>query len=594
MLAILAFLAVQDVESLLASAQKHLARNDLPAAARDFTRVLEKDPARFEALLGRGKVRLKTGDPEGAGRDLGEALRLKPASSDAWFWRGVLREQLKDLTAAVEDFTRSLETGGRNPVVRLRRGTCLCYLGRFAEARTDLDAVVAQGRRTYESHSLRAWARFELLDLKGTVSDATRALELNPHDAEARRRRGIAYAGLRSWENALRDLEADAAAGAYLRDRLAGGTLVPAPGEALARVEAEAARREKVARALDALEEKLRAQKPFRAEYAVTGVEGLPGVAALSRLVIDVDLGGKTFIGRAIDERDGSVTVEFRDEDTYAWGAATPARRIEGRIFRPDFDNLPAEVAAEGLEVDLSLEGRGPVRLSARTGGRAASWLSEPGRSPGSTCREEEEVVVFEVPASRKTLAVDRPTGILRSLRVLDFDGKVRELKRVSLGAAGKPPARPARLETAPLDFGTLEARWQNREAELAELLAAKADAGALLTRWGARYAESMNRFAVRSVVRSQLQGGPKEAAELRRALEARAEDLRNFRRARLAELAYGLETRLLERPVDSRLHAGLKKLLAEALGFDKVEAARTGDPFDAVLREELEAARRR
>ena len=122
---------------------------DLEGALEDFERAfaLEPEAASYDWHLSRANVRVQLGHWEGAIEDASEVLAVRPDHAWALEIRGMARGWTGDRTGALEDFTRSIDSGQR-PSTYMQRGTCLSYLERFDEAVVDLERARELGYRS--------------------------------------------------------------------------------------------------------------------------------------------------------------------------------------------------------------------------------------------------------------------------------------------------------------------------------------------------------------------------------------------------------------------------------------------------------------
>ena len=228
------------------------------------------------------------------------------------------------------------------------------------------------------------------------------------------------------------------------------------------------------------------------------------------------------------------------------------------------------------------------------------------------------------MPSRGKTLTVDRATGLLRRLRIRDYDGATREIELSSFTPLEKLPdvELPKIFQSQPVDPGQIMSQWKQQQGwvvmMIGEILERRedlekagkvAEADAILTRWAAQYADSLHALNVRSVarraIRAELDRGI-PLADLLKDAEGGAQkfagdfaplkgQLRAAIEARIMELAFDIETEAIERPVDSTLHGPLRELLRRSLDPGAVDALRIktfGDRFESLYREELDSHR--
>jgi hypothetical protein len=489
-----------------------------------------------------------------------------------------------------------------------------------------------------------AWARavVDFLLGEGSVEQVEKA-----GDAKGRPLDAHLYVGFHHLLGGRRD-EAE-----WRFERAVGGANEkPGFERIIARAELEKLRFERRAAVLDELEAKFRAQKPFRAEFRARDVSGEKDGRSITSFDVWYDRAASrlhvTLRGRDEQEgRDWEGHVATEGLSFLTWGIlekpykmdATPFfRDLEkwDREIREEFDRLLPQGAsrkdeAAPLEPVLVIQMEpkpardqdGAFRFAVGKGGRPASWLREPRRPVGVAMEEKEGEVVFEISSPRKTIVVDRATGLLRSLRTLDYDGKAREILLSSFRTIEKfpEPDRPASFEPLPLDLSQFEGRWREQRGWLEALVGEGLDrwddvtkAGrqrevqVLVIRWAARYADGLRTYALKTLARIHVRrrldqgtpladlAGDDEAARFAEACKGEAAEIERFIRGRLEDVVAEVETRAIESPIDSRRYGVLAELLKASFEYRTVEAERSkayGDRTREALKEELDAQKR-
>jgi len=201
----LAAVAAQDADALIKAGNELLDREDAKAALLKFEKAAGKFPDRADAYLGRGRALGKLNLHEDAENDFNRALELDPTLGAAYFFRSRLRARRDAHLEALSDLDQSLARGIQDPRVFTWKGVSLNKLARHAEAEEQFSRSLSEGP-TAVAYSGRAWARMVLGNLRGAISDEVRSIELDPADQEDYYRRAMAYYGVESWDNAVRDL----------------------------------------------------------------------------------------------------------------------------------------------------------------------------------------------------------------------------------------------------------------------------------------------------------------------------------------------------------------------------------------------------
>jgi 2-polyprenyl-3-methyl-5-hydroxy-6-metoxy-1,4-benzoquinol methylase/Tfp pilus assembly protein PilF len=157
-------------EGLDLSAAVALGRG-LPRRALELAeKALELSPGDPRGYLRRGAARLALGEPQFAEADFVRAVELDPSRPAAHQALGLTRLDLADAASAEPAFDRALdlETGPAAAISFFGRGLARRRLGRFAEARADLEAAL----RLDDTH---APSRLELAALAESAGDRDEA-----------------------------------------------------------------------------------------------------------------------------------------------------------------------------------------------------------------------------------------------------------------------------------------------------------------------------------------------------------------------------------------------------------------------------------
>lgn len=111
-----------------------LAKEDSPNAIREFTKVIQSDPAHYGALNGRGTALRKIGNYEQAIRDLSQAIQFEPGESDHYLERGLTYIELKDYEKALVDFAQAASLAPASSAGYRNRGRVFALRGEHDKA----------------------------------------------------------------------------------------------------------------------------------------------------------------------------------------------------------------------------------------------------------------------------------------------------------------------------------------------------------------------------------------------------------------------------------------------------------------------------
>jgi tetratricopeptide (TPR) repeat protein len=180
-----------------------IARGELEEALDDFTRAIELAPLSARAYSLRGQVCFELGRVEEALANLRRALQIDPDSAEAL--RGMARclAESGQTEVALRYYDRAIKRAPRRPDLLAERAECHEDLGRLDEALADLDAAIAQDRDDPELFRARGGCR----DGAEAEADFSRAIELEPGEAEYWSLRALTRAELGKLDEALADAE---------------------------------------------------------------------------------------------------------------------------------------------------------------------------------------------------------------------------------------------------------------------------------------------------------------------------------------------------------------------------------------------------
>jgi Flp pilus assembly protein TadD len=119
-----------------------LAKGDLPNAIREFTKVIQSDPAQCGALNGRGTALRKIGNYEQSSRDLSQAIQFEPGESDHYLERGLTYIELKDYEKALFDFAQAASLAPASSAGFRNRGMVFALRGEHDKAISEYDRAI--------------------------------------------------------------------------------------------------------------------------------------------------------------------------------------------------------------------------------------------------------------------------------------------------------------------------------------------------------------------------------------------------------------------------------------------------------------------
>ncbi len=178
------------------------------AAIGDYEQALALDPQLSSALAMRAEACLRLGRLQQAQQSAARAVELEPQSAIAHHRLGLVLRALGDSEAALRAWASALRCPDAEQVhVLADRGRLLLELGRYEEARIDLDRQLERDPNP-EIYALRAFVWSELGEPQKCIDDCTTALTLEPSAIEALLISGLAHTARGATEEALEAYDA--------------------------------------------------------------------------------------------------------------------------------------------------------------------------------------------------------------------------------------------------------------------------------------------------------------------------------------------------------------------------------------------------
>lgn len=135
-----------DPELFLNRGAAYAALKQFQNAVDDFTKTLELDPNESEAYLNRSNVYFETRQFEPSIQNIDQYLLVYPNYADGWFRKGLMRSVQGDVRAALEAYTRAIQTDGQNAAYYQERARVYEVMGETANATADRQRAQQLGR----------------------------------------------------------------------------------------------------------------------------------------------------------------------------------------------------------------------------------------------------------------------------------------------------------------------------------------------------------------------------------------------------------------------------------------------------------------
>lgn len=169
---------------------------DYDCKIANFTKVIELDPAIFEAYLNRGIAYRKKKMNDLALADFNKAVELNSDIAAAYYFRGIINGEAGKYESALADFNKAIQLKPDVAESYNNRGFTYRRLGNNNLALADFEKAIqlyGNSSNAYFAYYNRGLLRCSQGCSDLAIADYNRAIELNPNFAEAYADRGSAY-----------------------------------------------------------------------------------------------------------------------------------------------------------------------------------------------------------------------------------------------------------------------------------------------------------------------------------------------------------------------------------------------------------------
>ena len=192
-----------DIDALLRRALGFHQQGQFAPAQAIYERILERQPAHFDALHLLGVIAAQTREPARAVELISKALVLNPHNAVAHFNIGSALQELRRLDAALESYDRAIAIDPGFAEAYSNRGVVLKDLGRLSAALASCDRAIAIRPGFAEAHFNRGVVLYQLEQFAAALASYERAIAIRPDYPEAHFNRGIVFSDLSQLEPAL-------------------------------------------------------------------------------------------------------------------------------------------------------------------------------------------------------------------------------------------------------------------------------------------------------------------------------------------------------------------------------------------------------
>ncbi len=169
------------VNAYLARGRANVALGQIERAVKDFTKVIQLQPANTDALLERAAMRLRTNDYPAVVADCSEAISRNPKLTYAYTMRGMAFREMGNLPQSLENFNHAVELAPGLDTY-FQRATTYQSMGDHTNALADLDQVISLFPTSPMGYLARARSREATGDLAGARSDRETGRRLEDRD----------------------------------------------------------------------------------------------------------------------------------------------------------------------------------------------------------------------------------------------------------------------------------------------------------------------------------------------------------------------------------------------------------------------------
>jgi protein O-mannosyl-transferase len=157
-------------------------------AMKDFQAAVSAGSANAEVYEGLGVLLGSGGENTTALRYFDAALKLDNENGSIYYNRALTYGKMERNEDALRDYSQALKYAPEKSImIRTNRSNLLLEMGRFSEAISDLDYLIARGKADYDLYYNRAVAKQLTRDFAGAITDYRKALSINPNDEQARK-----------------------------------------------------------------------------------------------------------------------------------------------------------------------------------------------------------------------------------------------------------------------------------------------------------------------------------------------------------------------------------------------------------------------
>ena len=179
---------------------------DYTSAVSDYTELLKYDPKNSSALGNRGMAKLAAGDTLGCIADLDKMVAVNSYAPESYTTRGMLFYKQGKFDLALNDLNKAIELSpNENANLYLNRGVIKYQLDDLRGTMADFDKVIELEPKNGTAYTNRGILRAQVGDVNKAIEDFSRVLALDPTDMMMLMYRGELFMQVNQYRKALND-----------------------------------------------------------------------------------------------------------------------------------------------------------------------------------------------------------------------------------------------------------------------------------------------------------------------------------------------------------------------------------------------------
>ena len=183
--------------------------NDYSGIIKDYNKLLELDPSNTEAFYQRGYFKFNIEDYQGAISDFDNALKLDNKLGKAYYYRGLANAKSGNLPEAAKNFNESAMNGYKAHESFFNAGLAYMQLKKSRDAKQALENCIKannNGPKTTDARINLGAIQLMNSNFEGAINTYTELLKSDSKNTDALFNRAYAYGSIKSYSNAIEDL----------------------------------------------------------------------------------------------------------------------------------------------------------------------------------------------------------------------------------------------------------------------------------------------------------------------------------------------------------------------------------------------------